>query len=69
MAALAGAAVLSDGESGRYRLDVEAPLVPAALAAVAAGAEDVDVAIAEMRTGGGTLEDAYLALVGRDGAP
>ena len=69
VAALAGAAVLSDGESGRYRLDVEAPLVPAALAAVAAGAEDVDVAIAEMRTGGGTLEDAYLALVGRDGAP
>ena len=69
VAALAGVAVQSDGESGRYRLDVEAPLVPAAVAAIAAGAADVDVALAEVRTGGGTLEDAYLALVGREGAP
>jgi ABC-2 type transport system ATP-binding protein len=69
VAALAGVAVQSDGESGRYRLDVEAPLVPAAVAAIAAGAADVDVALAEVRTGGGTLEDAYLALVGRGGAP
>jgi hypothetical protein len=39
------------------------------VAAIAAGAADVDVALAEVRTGGGTLEDAYLALVGRGGAP
>jgi ABC-2 type transport system ATP-binding protein len=67
VAALAGEAVLSDGESGRYRLDVEASLIPAAVAAIAAGAADADITIAELRTGGGTLEDAYLALVGREG--
>ena len=69
VAALAGVAVLTDGDSGSYRVDVEAPLVPAAVAAIAAGAAAVDVALAEVRTGGGTLEDAYLALVGREGAP
>ena len=67
VAALEGVAVLSDGEPGRYRLDVEAPLIPAAVAAIAAGAADAGITIAELRAGGGTLEDAYLALVGREG--
>jgi len=43
---------------------VDPAVLPAAVAALAAGAADAGVAIAELRTGGGSLEEAYLALVG-----
>jgi hypothetical protein len=68
VAGLAGATLAADGEAGRYRIEVDAPRMPAAVAALAAGAADADVVLAELRTGGGSLEDAYLALVGREGA-
>ena len=68
-AGLAGINLMADGErAGRYRIDVDESLVPAAVAALATGAADAHVAIAELRTGGGTLEDVYLALVGREEA-
>ena len=68
-AGLAGATLMADDErAGRYRIDVDESLVPAAVAALAAGAADAHLVIADLRTGGGTLEDVYLALVGREEA-
>jgi ABC-2 type transport system ATP-binding protein len=61
-------ATLADGEATRYRIEVDASLVPAALAALAAGAAENEVVIVELRTGAGSLEEAYFALVGREGA-
>ena len=66
VAGLADARLEPDAEPGTYRLDVDAELLPAAVAALAAGAAEGGVAIAELRTGGGSLEEAYLALVGRE---
>jgi ABC-2 type transport system ATP-binding protein len=65
---LAGGRMEPDGETGRYRLDVGPSAIPAAVAALSAGAADAGVVIAELRTGGGSLEDAYLALTGRETA-
>jgi hypothetical protein len=36
---------------------------------LAAGAAEAGVTIVELRTGGGSLEDAYLALVGQEHVP
>ena len=68
IAGLADVSIVSDGEASRYRVDVEASRIPNAVAALAGGAAEIEVAIAELRTGGGSLEDAYLAMVGREGA-
>ena len=67
IAGLEGASLVSDGEATRYRVDVEARLLPVAVAALAASIAEFDVTIAELRTGGGSLEEAYLALVDREG--
>jgi ABC-2 type transport system ATP-binding protein len=58
-----GAAVTSEGDAGHYRI---AGVVPdaALVAALAAWCASADRLIVEMRTGGGTLEDIYFALVG-----
>ena len=50
-------------EPGRYRIE-GVPATPAVLAAVTSWCASVDVRIAELTTAGGSLEDAYLALVG-----
>jgi ABC-2 type transport system ATP-binding protein len=55
-------------EPGQYVIGVDPAVLPAAVAALAAGAADAGVAIAELRTGGGSLEEAYLALVGGEHA-
>jgi len=56
-------------EDGRYRLEGIVP-DPAMVAAVAAWCAGADRLIVELRTIGGSLEDAYLALVaGRDATP
>ena len=63
-----GAVVSSEGDGARYRIagvDPDAALV----AALAAWCASPDRLIVELRTGGGTLEDTYLALVGHAGAP
>jgi ABC-2 type transport system ATP-binding protein len=62
-----GATVVPDGDGGRYRIAGAAPdsVLIAALAAWCVGADRL---IVELRTSGGSLEDAYLELVGRDRA-
>jgi len=59
------ATVAGDGDGARYRIDGVEPdaAVVAALAGWCAGADRL---IVELRTGGGSLEDVYLELVGRD---
>ena len=66
---LAEAKLLGDGGPGRYRVDGIRTVTPAAVAALAAGAAETGVTIVELRTGGGTLEEVYLALVERRDAP
>jgi ABC-2 type transport system ATP-binding protein len=58
-----GTGVVPDGDGARYRLEGGAPdaALVAALAAWCAGADRL---IVELRTGGGSLEDVYLELVG-----
>ena len=46
-----------------------AAVTPAAVAALAAGAAEAGVTIVELRTGGGSLEEAYFALVDRRDSP
>jgi len=58
----AGAAVIADGDGGRYRLD-GAPPDPALVAGLAEWCSMAGRLIVELRTAGGTLEDAYLELV------
>jgi ABC-2 type transport system ATP-binding protein len=69
VAGLAVARVESGAEPGQYRLDMDAALLPAAVAALAAGAAEAGVVITELTTGGGSLEEAYLALVGGESTP
>ena len=59
------ATVITDGDGARYRVEGAAPdtALVAALAAWCVGTERL---IVELRTGGGSLEDVYLGLVGRD---
>jgi ABC-2 type transport system ATP-binding protein len=63
-----GAAVIDDGAPGRYRIDGLEP-TPAALAALTAWCVERGLLIVELRTGGGTLEERYLELVGAGDEP
>ena len=65
-----GARVADDGERGRYRVDGVEP-TPAVVAAVATWCADRGAVIAELRTGGATLEERYLEILGAstDGEP
>ena len=58
-----GTAVRPDGDGGRYRLEGTAPDAEV-VAALAGWCATADRLIVEMRTSGGSLEDAYLELVG-----
>ena len=60
-------AVEADGGSGRYRLDGRVP-EPPILTALALWCEMHGVLITELRTGGGTLEERYVELIGSAGA-
>jgi ABC-2 type transport system ATP-binding protein len=55
--------IAEDGGPGRYRADGLEP-TPAAVAAVASWFEAKRVLLTELRTGGGTLEERYLELIG-----
>jgi ABC-2 type transport system ATP-binding protein len=59
-----GVAVVADGDGARYALDGAEP-DPALVAAVASWCASAGWLISEIRTGGGSLEDVYLELVGR----
>jgi len=62
---VAEATLVADGGPRRYRVDGVLAGTPAVVAALATGAADAGVTIVELRTGGGSLEEAYLALVER----
>ena len=66
---LSEANLVPDGGPGRYRVDGGHPVTPAAVAAITAGAAEVGIVIVELRAGGGSLEEAYFALVERRDAP
>jgi ABC-2 type transport system ATP-binding protein len=59
-------AVEHDGGSGRYRVDGLAP-TPPIVALLASWCETRGALIVELRTGGGTLEERYLELIGSVG--
>ena len=59
----ARAAVEHDGGGGRYRVDGVAPN-PAVVATLASWCAGRGALIVELRTGGGSLEETYLALIG-----
>ncbi len=58
---LAAGAILAEG-AGRYR--IAAPATPALVAGVTAWCADRGILVAELRAGGGTLEERYVALLG-----
>lgn len=62
-----GVAVEPEGGSGRYRVDGPSP-TPPLVATLASWCEGKGALIVELRTGGGTLEERYLALIGSAGA-
>jgi ABC-2 type transport system ATP-binding protein len=63
-AARPGATISAEPDMAHYRIDGVAP--DAGLVAVLAAAlAEADRLLVELRTGGGTLEEAYLELVGR----
>jgi ABC-2 type transport system ATP-binding protein len=66
---LTEAKLVADGGPGRYRVDGVPAITPAAVAALAAGAAEAGVTIVELRAGGGTLEEAYFALLEPGDAP
>jgi ABC-2 type transport system ATP-binding protein len=61
-----GVAVEHDGGSGRYRVDGRSP-TPAIVAMLASWCEARGALIVELRTGGVTLEERYLELIGSAG--
>jgi ABC-2 type transport system ATP-binding protein len=66
LGAAAGTSIVDDGGPGSYRIEgLEA--TPPALAALAAWCAGRGLLIVELRTGGGTLEERYLELVGSSG--
>lgn len=68
LAALQSATVVRpDGDGGRYRLEGSVPN-GALIAALADWCTTADRLIVELRAAGGSLEDAYLELVGTDAA-
>jgi hypothetical protein len=60
--------VVPDGDGARYRVD-GVPPDAALVATVAAWCATADRLILELRTGGGSLEDVYLGLVGTTPGP
>ena len=62
-----GVTVSADGHGGRYRLEGAVPDATL-VASLAAWCETQNRLIVELRTGGGSLEDVYLDLVGTDRA-
>jgi len=66
-AARPGAAVVPDGDGGRYRID-SAPPEPAVIATVAAWCLGAGCLLVDLATAGGSLEDVYLGLVSADRA-
>ena len=60
----AGRHVVADGDGGRYVLDGAAARRRRSSPRSRPGARAAGLLIVELRTGGGTLEDAYLELVG-----
>jgi ABC-2 type transport system ATP-binding protein len=58
-----GTSVAPDGDGGRYRLEGAVPDA-ASIAALAAWCATAGLLIVELRTSGGSLEDAYLELLG-----
>jgi ABC-2 type transport system ATP-binding protein len=58
--------VVHDGGSGRYRVDGIAP-TPDIVATLASWCAARGALIVELRTGGGTLEERYLELIGSSG--
>jgi len=62
-----GVAVEPDGGPGRYRVEGLSP-TPPVVASLASWCEAHSVLIVELRTGGGTLEERYLELIGSAGA-
>jgi ABC-2 type transport system ATP-binding protein len=65
LAAVGGGQLADDGGAGagRYRVDGAVP-GPSLVAALAAWCEAHDARLVELRTGGGTLEERYLELIG-----
>ena len=61
-----GVAVEHDGGSGRYRVD-GLPPTPASIAILASWCATRGAQILELRTGGGSLEERYLELIGAAG--
>jgi ABC-2 type transport system ATP-binding protein len=62
-----GITVAADGDGARYRVDGAAPDADL-VAALATWCASAGRLIVELRTGGGSLEDVYLGLVGRAAA-
>ena len=65
MHGLSEAKLVPDGGPGRYRVDGGPAVTPEIVAALAAGAAEAGVVIVELRAGGGSLEEAYFALLER----
>lgn len=61
---LPGAAVAREARAGTYV--IETTSAPEFVAAVAAWLRDQGITLTELRVGGGSLEDAFLRLTGRD---
>jgi ABC-2 type transport system ATP-binding protein len=61
------ATVVADGGSGHYRIEGVAP-DPTVIATIAAWCAERGAMIVELRTGGATLEERYLELIGAAGA-
>jgi ABC-2 type transport system ATP-binding protein len=64
----AAAVIVPDGDGARYRVE-GVPPDAALIAAVAAWCATAGCLILELRTGGGSLEDVYLGLVGASSEP
>jgi uncharacterized protein YceH (UPF0502 family) len=60
-------AVEPDGGTGRYRVEGPPP-TPPIVATLASWCETKGALIVELRSGGGTLEERYLELIGSAGA-
>ena len=63
----AGGSIEDDGGPGRYRTAGSVPPTPAVVAALAAWCAERGARIVELRTGGGSLEERYLELIGAAG--
>ena len=69
MRGLSAAKLVPDAGPGRYRVGGGPAVTPEIVAALAAAAAEAGVVIVELRAGGGSLEEAYFALIERGNAP